>query len=960
MAPPLSSSDLSFSSSSSSSYGQPAAWIETGEWAHASFAKCYAFASPSSSSSSSIPDPDPFFSLPFPRPLSSPEESTHSSTALVPVKRGIIFNPSFTVDKDNYYVFNSWTCPGSRKISVTSYCTSAGNEEGTDIQMNTVFFRSASPANARVPTANEFNDVWFAYDEMYTDSRLALERMYDTCDNRERIFYPDPPKDRVYWRTVPILGVINPQPSPTGKQGIDYSAAVYNLFLDDDVRDLTGTESISLGNEFATLPNITIWPIKSAPMINTLALAACKGINAFGMRLLAAKLSVPANPLENCIDIVAGALVDWRTIFNEGGAAILPNQYLRKYVPTFIAVRTIWFNPELDQKVRWGEECEYECDEKLDCSGNGICSPIDGKCMCVPPFLGKRCACWPLKCGSLTQGTCDENTGGCKCFPGWGGPSCTKAVPVKCPQGRFPTAIGEKNCDVECSRFKTCSRHGKCSPTGKCVCDQGYYGPNCAVFCDPAATCMGRGSCGEDGMCICDSTLLVGPRCNCETQSVCAPDGECSKDQTRPDGGPLCKCKEGFYTDPDLATGKQCTVECSPATTCPSTRGTCDKDTGKCKCLPGFYGPGCANECGCDPAHGRCDPDTGCVCDPGWGDVKCDYECDAVTLCSGNGKCMRSGSCVCNPGFTGAQCETFCNAKETCTGNGICLPNGKCQCTEGYAYPSCRYKCGDDSPDRMRVCAGNGKCDVSGPEAGRCKCFPGFVGEFCDIKCDPIVNCSGGRGKCRADGDGCDCDPEKHTGKFCEFDILACAKTCKNGECTLAGCVCNPGYVGTNCDTKCEDCPGGACGESGECVCSFGRRLNDAGCVDQADPGVYLVPATEIPDICLGVKCQTHAVCDRTSGRCRCETGWFPEFECTQLCRASGSNLVLSQVSGKCIEDFTLAQYVLVFGILSTIVVMIAIVVFIPEIIAGPLDMVLYFGIIGLLALFFYFYVFIQ
>ena len=164
--------------------------------------------------------------------------------------------------------------------------------------------------------------------------------------------------------------------------------------------------------------------------------------------------------------------------------------------------------------------CLVECDQFVNCSGNGRCDGMSGNCTCYPPYLGDRCedieVCpngytnYPVcevcsknifleactsECDMFVncsgQGRCDGRTGECLCYPGWTGERCSEFYYVDCPSGY--TGLGmecqpcSKNvftgeCAEECDMFVNCSGHGRCNGmTAKCDCYNGWDGDNCNI-----------------------------------------------------------------------------------------------------------------------------------------------------------------------------------------------------------------------------------------------------------------------------------------------------------------------------------------------------------------------------------------------------------------------------------------------------------------------------------------------
>jgi len=163
-----------------------------------------------------------------------------------------------------------------------------------------------------------------------------------------------------------------------------------------------------------------------------------------------------------------------------------------------------------------------------DCSGHGVCNPVDGTCACSAGYYGAdNFTCNYRTCPGLNgtqcsgHGFCNRNTGVCEdgagragCFPGFRGSDCGEigcpsATTTECPSGT-----------CECGGRGTCS-------AGTCTCTTGYSGSACQYINCPSALgsqCGGaqRGACDLDsGICACSSSAsaaggtvhYLGPAC---------------------------------------------------------------------------------------------------------------------------------------------------------------------------------------------------------------------------------------------------------------------------------------------------------------------------------------------------------------------------------------------------------------------------------------------------------------
>ena len=285
-----------------------------------------------------------------------------------------------------------------------------------------------------------------------------------------------------------------------------------------------------------------------------------------------------------------------------------------------------------------------------DCSGNGTCDPLTGKCSCNAGYFGNDCSKQvPPDCGG--KGTYDAATKTCTCTAPFSGPDCS----------------------VNCSTV-TCNKEGTCNPEdGTCTCTgKNFTGANCDVCkgnfalpnCD---TCKGNFTGVNCDVCKGNFTGT-----NCDT---------CKGNFALPDCSTKCV---GNFALPDCAkcTGNFALPDC---TTCTGQFALPDCT----KCNPNYYGSGC--DTFCDAAttcngNGTCDPKTGlCVCDP-----KGNFS-SATCLGTPAGS-INGGGGNCKAGWEGAKCDQkvcpWDNNKE-CSGNGNCGADGTCSCKFGWVGESC-------------------------------------------------------------------------------------------------------------------------------------------------------------------------------------------------------------------------------------------------------------------------------
>ena len=636
-----------------------------------------------------------------------------------------------------------------------------------------------------------------------------------------------------------------------------------------------------------------------------------------------------------------------------------------------------------------GLDCTAVCpgNRTAPCGGYGACDTATATCVCVAGYAGPACAVvCPTAAGSVcgypVHGHCHDGPGGngtCTCHTGYGGPACAHA----CPRGPGGACGGHGRCSPT-SAVCDCDAHwagAACDECRRgffgaacadlcyrgttrgrlCICDAAWGLPNCSTPCPGGALpCSAHGACNDthagDGTCAC-APGWRGPACDIPCQGLLADGRPCSGHGTcLPDGACVCASSsaEGFWAGPacgDCAPGHlgaNCTHACpvGAGAVC-GGHGRCFADRRDCvcyqspeagywdpvhnctDCLPGFWGPGCTDQCfggACHTCsgHGVCDGGvhgTGqCACDARWMGAGC-YECaegwhgpdcnascpvsrgasGGPAVCGGHGTCedgrFRSGECVCETpwgggdcgdclrGFFGPDCRGVCpgfDAVTPCSGHGRCgdgvAGDGHCQCEPGYAGAAC----GDTCPSRAgRLCNGVGVCDAAGLrcnctaaprghwEGPACEaCADGWVGPACDLPC-----------------------PRGPDGTVCSGLGLCGALVLGSGLARSAQCECLPGYAGPACDTECaggarSPCNGhGACNPlSGACVCAAsGADGYWAGSACDVCRSGWSGPLCRMPcpaasdgTPCSGFPCR--------QGVCDCGAGW-----CGRDCSVSGA-----------------------------------------------------------------------
>ncbi|XP_060896814.1 protein delta homolog 2 [Labrus mixtus] len=229
----------------------------------------------------------------------------------------------------------------------------------------------------------------------------------------------------------------------------------------------------------------------------------------------------------------------------------------------------------------------------------------------VPPCTGQGsdCSC------NVTNSRCDE-TGVCRCDPGWDGQHCDRCVPM-------PGCL-----------------HGSCQQPWQCSCEPGWGGR------------------------FCDKDLFV-----CSQQQPCQNGATCVMEDS---GEYTCLCPEGFHgRDCHLKTGPchQRRSPCKNGGLCEDADGFAEKLT--CRCLAGFTGARCeidVDDCLMKPcANGATCLDGVnrflCLCPAGLTGRFCTVNLDdcASRPCLNDGRCLDLAGgfhCICKSGYTGTTCET--------------------------------------------------------------------------------------------------------------------------------------------------------------------------------------------------------------------------------------------------------------------------------------------------------------
>ncbi|XP_033612788.1 stabilin-1 isoform X1 [Fukomys damarensis] len=186
-------------------------------------------------------------------------------------------------------------------------------------------------------------------------------------------------------------------------------------------------------------------------------------------------------------------------------------------------------------------------------------------------------------------------------------------------------------------------------------------------------------------------------------------------------------------------------------------------------CAPGAFGPQC-QACHCTP-HGHCDEGLGgsgsCFCDEGWTGPHCEVQLELQPVCTPpcapQAMCRAGNSCECSLGYEGD--GRVCTVADLCQdGHGGCSEHANCSqvgtvvtcvCLPNYEGDgwSCRARnpCADS---HRGGCSEHADCLYTGPNARRCECHAGYVGD--GLQCleeaePPVDRCLGRPPPCHSD-----------------------------------------------------------------------------------------------------------------------------------------------------------------------------------------------------------------
>jgi hypothetical protein len=319
---------------------------------------------------------------------------------------------------------------------------------------------------------------------------------------------------------------------------------------------------------------------------------------------------------------------------------------------------------------------------------------------------------------------------------------------------------------------------------------------------------------------------FVGDGVSCSDLDECQESpGPCDAhaDCTNLIGSYTCLCQPGWTGDGALCLDVD---ECQAATSPCDAHATCANTEGAytCACDPGWQGDGSAcgdvDECQATPdpcdVNATCANTTGaftCTCNPGyvgdgftcgdclpglWG-PDCAQACPGgvATPCNGHGACddgaAGSGQCACGAGFTGDACQA-CAAGHF--GYPACGPCPDCEdgsvCTDDWCDPAqgCRHQFNTAGCDDGNACTTGDGCAAglcSGQDTSASDCDDHNL--CTDDHCDPASGCL-----------------HDHNDAPCQGDDVCAVFACVQGTCApveqVEGCC----RADAECDSPLEFC----------------------------------------------------------------------------------------------------------------------------------------------------------
>ena len=427
--------------------------------------------------------------------------------------------------------------------------------------------------------------------------------------------------------------------------------------------------------------------------------------------------------------------------------------------------------------------------------------------------------------GCSGHGVCWQN--GCVCDPGYEGPSCNT-----------------KSCSAGCGA-------GTCDPVSNtCTCPVGSYGLGCSQdFCQPYQEWIANSGTFSDH--IGPGTYLPSTRCQWYIKPASPSDSmrldflafdlELEFDALRvyndlpSQNGQLI----AEYTGPFPDSPPPSLVSVTGLLYLDFTTNNALQRTGF---TASFTALSCPDRCG---GRGACLEAGLCHCYPGWRGASC-AEQFCEDDCSGHGECVNGTLCSCDPSYSGALCnvcqsEVVGDCPPRCAGSvqlsahtgtlsdgaGPYVENMNCRflvAPSGDPFDSIvlEFSYFELSLDRLARVIVSVPEDSDSPLAGM------IIGEYSgttkNVVPPPIVaknvdailvtfaTSSGAT---------------PHPGFEANYYTITCPNSCsRHGGCTPHGCVCEPGFSGSDCSTNIcvNGCNGhGACNaDNTGCVCDIG------------------------------------------------------------------------------------------------------------------------------------------
>lgn len=281
-----------------------------------------------------------------------------------------------------------------------------------------------------------------------------------------------------------------------------------------------------------------------------------------------------------------------------------------------------------------------------------------------------------------------------------------------------------------------------------------------------------------------------------------------------------------------------------------------------CYCVPGYTGTYCqidVNECLSMPCSNNAtcvDRVNGyeCQCPAGFVGDACEIninECETAPCSSKGGVCVdlvNGYFCQCNVGFTGPACEVNVNecSSSPCANNATCVDqvNGyKCDCTgTGFTGRHCETNIDDCQGVE---CQHDGTC-IDGINSFRCMCHSGYHGRLCEVDIDECLSSPCIYGQCWQNSDENSFLRRLQMLEKLTNHTTTTARASTSSAASGSGlvdnrmtttsldlfinykfdyskasgywCECTPGYTGSNCEIKRNECESSPCGPHGKCI----------------------------------------------------------------------------------------------------------------------------------------------